>query len=67
MMVLIDIAWLRPQPVSFPGDLVAEYRRSPSQQANKTSARRDMANFPFPGIMGRTNRNKDDKNEKIRI
>ena len=43
----------------------AEYRRTPSPQANKSGVRPGVANFPFPGIMGRTNLSKDDKNEKI--
>jgi len=29
----------------------AEYRRTPSPQANKTRARLEVENFPFPGIM----------------
>jgi len=29
----------------------AEYRRTPSPQANKSGARLDVENFPFPGIM----------------
>ncbi len=39
----------------------AEYRRTLCPQANRTGARPGVANFPFPGIMGRTNRRKDEK------
>jgi hypothetical protein len=43
----------------------AEYRHTASPQANKTGARSEVANFPFPGIMGVQNRIKDKENEKI--
>jgi len=43
----------------------AEYRRTLYPQANATGARLGVANFAFPGIMGRTNRSKDNKNGKV--
>jgi hypothetical protein len=42
----------------------AEYRRTPSPQANNPGAWRGVANFPFPGIMGQKKQSKDNKNEK---
>ena len=43
----------------------AEYRRTPSPQANKTAPGVGMANFLFPGIMGHKKLRKDDENEKL--
>ena len=45
------------------GRAEVEYRRSASPQANKTEAWLRVADFPFPGIMGNENQNKDSKNE----
>jgi type I restriction-modification system DNA methylase subunit len=43
----------------------AEYRRTATPQANKSRARFDVANFPFPGIMWHEKQDQEDKNEKI--
>src|SRR5260370_29834322 len=45
----------------------AEYRRTPSPQANRAGAVLavlEVENFPFPGIMWHEKKNKENKNEK---